>query len=71
MYGGSVYKGGQGATWSGLSRGGEEGRDKRVRSQREKNVLQEERGLPHPDWQSAMLSGGEPAQDNTNKEWVS
>ena len=52
------------ATWSGLSKGSKEGRDKRVRSQQEKS-LQQESG-PHPDWQSAVLSDGEPAHVNNN-----
>ena len=55
--------------WSGVSRGGEEGWDKRVRSQQEKSS-QQERG-PHPDWQSTLVSSGEPAQNKNNKEWVS
>ena len=43
------------ATWSGRSRGGEEGQDKRVRSQRDKKVLQEER-----ERESATQTGNQP-----------
>ena len=61
---------GTAATKSGLGKGGEEGRDKRERHRQRKKSSQQERG-PHPDWQSAMVSGGEPVQDQRNKELVS
>ena len=37
---------------------------------KKKTMLQQERG-PHPDWQSAVVSGREPALDNKNIKCIS
>ena len=47
-----------GCSRTGLGRKGEEGQDKRVRTQ--DKILQQER-RPHLHWKSAMVSGGQPA----------
>ena len=48
--------------WNWTKRECREGWDKRAKITMKKKCLQVERE-PHPDWQSVMVSDGEPAQD--------